>query len=224
MKLYCDPLSTGSRPVMMLIGDFDLDVELITIGLFQNENQAPDFLAVNPLGTVPVLVQDDFVLTESTAILKYLARHFDLSAYPGALPAQSRVDEATARFATGFFGYHCLFGTYPRMLPQLAWMSDTTKAEMTAVGAHGSHRYLSGLDKQLADRGPFVCGAEISIADYVGIAQVTLADFVAFDLSPYPAVRNWIKRMQGRKGWDATYAGFSGMLAAARAPVTESAA
>ncbi len=224
MKLYCDPLSTSSRPVMMLIADFDLDVEIIHVDLLANENQSPAFLAVNPLGTVPVLLDGDFTLTESTAILKYLALRLDLPVYPKALLAQIRVEEATARFATSFQGYHCLFGTYPRMLPQLAWMADTTKAEMATVGSYGSQRYLSVLDSQLADHGPFVCGTEVTVADYVGLALVTLADFVAFDFTPYPAVQGWIARMQSRKGWDAGYAGFTGMVAAARSAATEAAA
>lgn len=222
MKLYCDPISTSSRPVIMLVADFDLDVDLVTVGLFQNAHQAPAFLEINPLGAVPVLVHDGFTLTESTAILKYLALQFDLPVYPKAMPAQIRVDEATARFATGFSGYHCLYGTYPRMLPQLDWMSDVTKAEMAATGAHGSQRYLSVLDRQLSEGGPFVCGTELSIADYIGLAQVTLADFVAFDFAPYPAVQDWMRVMRARKGWDAAYAAFTGMLAAAgRAPVPE---
>lgn len=224
MKLYCDPLSTSSRPVMMFVADFDLDVDLSIVNLFENENQTPEFLALNPLGTVPVLVDGDFVLTESVAILKYLALQFHLPAYPAEQPAQIRVDEATARFVTAFDAYHCLFGTYPRMLPQMAWMAETTKAEMAAIGAHGSQRYLSVLNRQLADHGPYVCGNEVSIADYVGLAKVTLADFVAFDFSPYPAVQAWIDRMQGRKGWAAAYVGFTGMLAASRSAAADAAA
>jgi glutathione S-transferase len=224
MKLYCDPNSTSSRPVMMLVADFVLDIELITIDLFQNENQSTDFLALNPLGAVPVLTEGDFVLTESTAILKFLALHFDLPVYPTEQPGQIRVDEATARFATTFDAYHCLFGTYPRMLPQLSWMAEKTKAEMAIVGDHGSQRYLSVLDRQLADHGPYVCGDEVSIADYVGLAKVTLADFVAFDFAPYPAVDAWIRRMQGRQGWAEAYAGFTGMLAAVRSAADNAAA
>jgi glutathione S-transferase len=224
MKLYCDPISTSSRPVTMLVADYDLDVDLVTVELFQNEHQTPAFLEINPLGAVPVLVHDGFALTESTAILKYLALHFDLPVYPVAQAAQIRVDEATARFATTFQGYHCLFGTYPRTLPQLSWMADTTKAEMAAVGAQGSQRYLSVLDRQLTGHGPYVCGHEVSIADYVGLATVTLADFVAFDFAPYPAVQAWIGRMQGRKGWAEAYAGFTGMLAAVRSAANDAAA
>ena len=48
------------------------------------------------------------------------------------------------------------------------------------------------------------------------ISQVTLADFVDFDFSPYPRVRAWIELMHKRPGWDAAFAGFSGLVQAAR--------
>jgi glutathione S-transferase len=224
MKLYCDPISTSSRPVIMLVADFDLPVEIVTINLFADQNQTPDFLAINPLGTVPVLEDDGFVLTESAAILKYLSVRFDLPVYPSELQAQIRVDEMLARFISNFNAFHGICGTYPRMLPQLAWLNEGTKAQMTALGAYGSARYLSVLDRRLAQHGPFVCGAELSIADYAGVSLVTLADFVEFDFSPYPAVQAWLARMRDRAGWDAAFAGFTGMVTAARAARAEPAA
>lgn len=224
MKLYCDPLSTSSRPVIMLVRDFDIDIEIVTVNLFANENQEPGFLALNPLGTVPVLEDDGFVLTESNAILKYLSVRFNLPVYPRELQAQIRVDEMLARFISNFNAYHGICGTYPRMLPQLAWLNEVTKADMAALGAYGSGRYLTVLDQQLAQGGPFVCGPDLSIADYAGISLVTLADFVAFDFSPYPAVQAWLARMRDREGWDAAFAGFAGMVTAARSARAEAAA
>lgn len=224
MKLYCDPISTSSRPVIMLAADFDLDVEIVTINLFADENQSPEFLAINPLGTVPVLEDDGFVLTESAAILKYLSVRFDLPVYPKDLQAQIRVDEMLARFISNFNAFHGICGTYPRMLPQLAWLNEATKAEMAALGAYGSARYLSVLNRQLTQDGPFVCGVDLSIADYAGVSLVTLADFVEFDFSPYPAVESWLARMRDREGWDAAFAGFAGMVIAARAARAEAAA
>ena len=55
-----------------------------------------------------------------------------------------------------------------------------------------------------------------SIADYAGISQVTLADFVDFDFSPYPNVEAWIALMREQTGWDAAFAGFTGLVQAAR--------
>lgn len=216
MQLYFDPLSTSSRPVMLLIHDFKLDMDEITVNLHLQENLQPDFLAINPNGAVPTLDDDAFILTESSAILKYLARKYDLPVYPDDLRDQIRVDEMVSWFTTNFRGYHCIFGTYPKMISAMAGLSPMTKAEMAAMGAYGSQRYLTVLDKMLAENGPYVCGKAITIADYAGIAQVTLADYVDFDFSPYPNVKAWTVRMRNRKGWDAAFAGFNGLVQAAR--------
>ena len=121
MKLHCDPTSTSSRPVIILAADFDLDVESVTINLFADENQSPEFLEINPLGTVPVLEDHGFVLTKSATILKYLSVRFDLPVCLRELQAQIRVDEMLARFISNSNAFHGICGTYPCMLPQLAW-------------------------------------------------------------------------------------------------------
>ena len=216
MKFYFDPLSTSSRPVMLLIHDFGLDIEEVTVNLFLHENLQPEFLALNPNGAVPVLDDDGFILAEGGAILKYLAHKHGLPVYPGSFEEQIRVDEMLSWFTTNFWAYHCILGTYPQMIPELAGLSPVTRSEMAALGAHGSQRYLSVLDRKLGEAGPYVCGRDITIADYEGISQTTLADFVDFDFSPYPNVQAWIALMRERKGWDAAFAGFSGLVQAAR--------
>lgn len=216
MRLYFDPLATSSRPVVLLIHDFGLDVEEIMVNLHLNEHTEPDFLRLNPNGAVPVLDDDGFVLTEGCAILKYLAVRNSLPVYPAAFEERIRVDEMLSWFTTNFWGYHCVFGTYAKMLPSLAALSPVTRAEMAAVGAHGSQRYLEVLDRRLRENGPYVCGKNITLADYEGISLTTLADFVDFDFSPYPNVQAWIALMRECKGWDSAFAGFNGMVQAAR--------
>ena len=216
MKLYFDPISTSSRPVLLLVHDFGLDVEEINVTLHLQENFQPEFLAINPNGAVPVLDDDGFILTESSAIVKYLAVKHALPVYPDDFRAQIRIDEMTSWFETNFRGFHCLLGTYPKMLPALAGLNPVTKAEMAGLGAYGSKRYLTVLDARLAKDGPYVNGAAISVADYIGIALTTLADYVDFDFSPYPHVEAWIALMKQRPGWDAAFAGFNGMVQAAR--------
>lgn len=217
MKLYCDPLSTSSRPVMMMVADQSLDVAIVPVNLHLQENLDPGFLALNPNGTIPVLQDGDLVLTEGNVILKHLAIRFGLPLYPADLRAQISVDEMVSWFTTNFWAYHCVLGTYPRMLPSLAWLNPVTRDELALLGSHGSRRYLSVLDRRLEEGGPFVCGRDLTIADYAGIARVTLADYVDFDFSPYPAVQAWCARMRDRDGWTAAFAGFCGLVNAARA-------
>lgn len=216
MKLYADPLSTASRPVLLLVHDHSLPVDEITVSLHLGEHRSPAFLALNPNGAIPVLVDDDFVLTESVAILRYLARRFELPVYPADLRGQARVDQMMNWFVTNFHLMHCVFGTYPKMLPELGRLDPATLRDFEMLGTQGSRRYLGVLDGQLAKTGPFVCGQAITLADYAGIAQVTLADYCGFDFSPWPNVARWIDRMRERPGWDAAFAGFAGLVTATR--------
>ena len=73
IKLYMHPASTTCRPVMMFIADHDLPIEQQVVDLFTGEQYGPEYMAINPNNFVPVLDDDGFRLTESSAILKYLA-------------------------------------------------------------------------------------------------------------------------------------------------------
>jgi glutathione S-transferase len=218
MKLYFDPLSTWARPITFLLHDQGVAFEEELVALHLGEQRTPEFLALNPNGQVPVLDDDGFVLTQSNAILKYLAVRLQLPVYPARLQDQARVDEMTTWFTTTFSLFHCAFGVFPRMLPELSHLAAATAADMESLGAYGSQRYLSVLEKQFEDGRRFACGDELSIADYAGVAQVTLAEFIAFDFTPYPRVAAWIERMKSRPGWDAAFAAFRGFVAAAHSP------
>mmetsp|Transcript_26854 Transcript_26854/g.38544 ORF Transcript_26854/g.38544 Transcript_26854/m.38544 type:complete len:150 (+) Transcript_26854:1872-2321(+) len=86
MKLYYFPLSQPSRSVLLLIKEAKIDCEVITVDLMKGEHKKPEYLAVNPLGLVPSIVDDDgFVLCESGAVLTYLAESRSLTEW---LPLQ----------------------------------------------------------------------------------------------------------------------------------------
>ena len=82
MKLYYHPASTTSRPLMMFIADNSIDAELKLVDIFTGEHMGEAYTAVNPSRLVPVLEDGDFRLTESSAILKYLADKIDSPMYP----------------------------------------------------------------------------------------------------------------------------------------------
>ncbi len=73
MKLYMHPVSTTSRPVIQFITDNKLPVEMQVVDLFTGEHMKEPFTKINPNQMIPVLEDGDFRLTESSAILKYLA-------------------------------------------------------------------------------------------------------------------------------------------------------
>lgn len=216
MKLYCDPISTTSRPVVLFALDHGLDLRLEHVDLMSEQQTEPAYLRVNPNGIVPYLVEvDGFELGESSAILKYLADKVGSPAYPTDLKARARVNAAMDWFATNLHKDFCGMVCYT----QLGLFKDMPPAvvqQMIAYGEAKSPRWLTLLDERMIGGNDYVCGDEITLADYLGSAFVTLGELVAYDFSPYPNIGRWLARMKARPGWNAAYAAFNGWLSATR--------
>jgi len=217
MKLHYDPISTSSRPIMMFAAEHRLPIDLEPVALFRGEHLAPDFLAINPNGCVPVLVDGGFVLNECSAILKYLADLADSPAYPKGLRDRARVNAAMDWFLTNF---HAALGhelAYPTLFPAMHPFGSQAFAEVTAMGTAAAHRWFAVLDGHMIgpDRN-YVAGDELTIADYVGGSVTALAEAVDFDLATYPNVRRWLAALKERPSWDPTYAAFYGLVSALR--------
>jgi glutathione S-transferase len=216
MKLYCDPISTTSRPVMLFVAEHGLDVELVHVDLMSGANKDPGYLAINPNGVVPFLVDGDLVLGESAAILCYLAQRAASPAYPADLKARAKVDEALSWFATNLHEYFCLFTIYPNFGIPHGVDPGLAKA-MVAFGNTHAPRWLKVLDEHMIGDRTFVCGDQISVADYLGVAFITLGEAAAYDFAPYPNIRRWVATMRTLRSWDATWAGFDGFISAMQA-------
>lgn len=95
LKLYFAHGSPPSRGVLLLCRYLKLDIELKILDLGKGEHMTEEFLKLNPRHQVPVFVDGDFVLTESRAIMAYLAGKFaqNSSLYPLDIAKRARVDE-----------------------------------------------------------------------------------------------------------------------------------
>jgi glutathione S-transferase len=93
MKLYMHPVSTTSRPVMQFIADNKIDVDMQVVDILKGEQYEPAYSKINPNHLIPMLEDGDFRLTESAAILRYLAEKAGLAAYPKDLKQRARVNE-----------------------------------------------------------------------------------------------------------------------------------
>jgi glutathione S-transferase len=98
-----NPVSNTSRPIRLLIMENKLPVDEQIVDFNTGEHLGESYLKLNPNGLVPTLVDGDFILTESSAIMKYLADKFDLAAYPKDLQKRARVNEMMDWFNTGFY-------------------------------------------------------------------------------------------------------------------------
>lgn len=215
MKLYCDPISTTSRPVLLFVAESGIAFDREHVDLLSDGNLDPAYLAINPNGVVPFLVDGELALGECVAILKYLAQKVGSPAYPEDLKARAKVDEALSWFSTNLHEYFCLFTIYPNFgIPK--GVDPMLSQAMIAFGEEKAPRWLKVLDQHMIGDRPFVCGETITLADYLGAAFITLGDATAYDFGPYPNIRRWIANMRALPSWDATYAGFNGFIAALR--------
>jgi glutathione S-transferase len=202
MKLYYHPVSTTSRPIMMFAADNDIALEMQSIDLFTGEHLQPPFAAVNPNCQVPVLEDGDFRLTESSAILKYLADKIGSPAYPREPQPRARVNELMDWCNTGLARELCYGTIYPQIFPNMHRASDEAQAQALDWARPLARRWLDILDESLL--GPsraFLGGSEPCLADYTGVAMVTAGEAVHIDYTHWRNLSRWIDHMKARPGW-----------------------
>jgi glutathione S-transferase len=211
-RLYYDPMATTCRPIMLFAAETGLDLDYSRVDLFSGEQRVPPFIRINPNAAVPVLEDGDFILTESSAILKYLAEVSGSPAYPRNPKARARINEMMDWFNTGFMRSFCYGLVYTEVLPDYR-LPEPARSQLLAHNHAEAIRRLAVLDG-LIDGRPFLCGESITIADYFAAGPVSLGELVGFDLSRWPNVARWYAAMKSRPHWFEANAGLYGWKSA----------
>lgn len=202
MKLYFHPVSTTSRPVALFAADHGIELEYQLVDLFAGEHVQAAFTAINPHQAVPVLEDGDLRLTESSAILKYLADKTGSPAYPRDLQQRARVNERMDWFNTSLSRELCYGFFYPQLMPTHKRQDEQAQRQTLDWARRNAVRWLDVLNGHwLGGDNRYVCGERITIADYLGIAQITVGEAVHVDYSRWPNVARWIARMKDRPTW-----------------------
>jgi glutathione S-transferase len=216
MKLYMHPVSNASRPVRLFIAENKIPCEEQVVDLMTGEHHKEPFVALNPSRMVPVLEDGDLRLTESSAILKYLASKFDLPSYPKDLKKRAKVDEMMDWFNTQFYRDYGYGLTYPQIFPHHKRPSDEMQTGTIAWGKEKTKGWFKILDENLIGPSkPYLCGDQITIADYFGSCLATLGVVIRCDFSAYPNVERWLNNMRKLSSWKAVNEaidGFAGMV------------
>ncbi|MGH7112666.1 MAG: glutathione S-transferase family protein [Stellaceae bacterium] len=218
MKLYMHPASTTCRPIMMFIADHALPVEQQVVDIMTGEQYGPAYAAINPNNLVPLLEDDGFRLTESSAILKYLADKIGSPAYPRELQQRARVNEAMDWFNTNFyrtFGYGLC---YTQLLDPYKLPDPTGQTQLVAANKKAAERLLAILNDHIIGARPYLCGEEITLADYLASGILSLGDVIGCTFAAYPNVMRWDARMRTRPNWQAANGGVAAWADFARGP------
>jgi glutathione S-transferase len=219
VKLYTFPASTTCRPVMFFAADAGIKLDHEIIDLMSGAQYKPEFAKVNPNCHVPVLEDGDFRLTESSAILKYLADSVNSPAYPKDLKARARVNEMMDWFNTGFYHAYGYGMIYPQLLDHLKLPDEKAQKLSIEFAKKHAEQYLNVLENKLAtSKEPYLCGKDITIADYFGYGILSVGEVVGGTLEAYPNIRRWYDRMQSRPNWQATNGALQLWANAAKGP------
>jgi glutathione S-transferase len=214
VKLYFHPASTTSRIVQQFAMDQGIVLEYQVVDLFTGEHVKPEYAKVNPNKLVPVLEDGDFRLTESAAIIRYLADKAGSPAYPKDLKARARVNEMMDWFNSNFykdFGYGLI---YPQTFPHHKRPSDAIQAGTLDWGKQKACDWLKILDQDLiGPKKAYLCGDQITLADYLGAEMIALGALVGCKYSGYPNVERWMRNMKSLKTWPKVHEVFDGFAA-----------
>jgi glutathione S-transferase len=202
MKLYMHPASNASRPVLLFAAEKNIPLEHKVIDLMTGEHYGPEFTAINPSRMVPVLEDGDLRLTESQAILQYLAGKINAPEYPTDLKQRAKVDEMLSWFNTQFYRDYAYGVVYPQLFPHHKRPTDEFQNGVIDWGQERATTWFKVLDEHLLGNKPYLCGDQITIADYFGSCLVTLGEPIRSDLSHFKNVSRWIGNMQKLSSWN----------------------
>jgi glutathione S-transferase len=201
MKLYFHPASTASRPILLFCAEAGIQYEPVVVDIMTGEHTKEAFTKLNPTGLIPVLEDGDFVLTESSAIMKYLAEKTNSAAYPKDLQKRARVNERMDWINTQFYrdwGYNLI---YPQLFAHHKRGTDAAHTGTLEWGKKNVEKWLAILDKSIIGNHKYLCGDEITIADYFASIVVGAGDLIGQDLSRYPNVSRWMTSMRALPSW-----------------------
>lgn len=214
MKLHYHPISTTSRTIMLFAAESGIPLEMHVVDLFTGEHMQPAYAGLNPNRLVPVLEDGDFVLTESSAILKYLAEKTDSPAYPKDLQKRARVNERMDWTNTQLCSDLAYGLVYPQIFDAHKRRSDESQAAQLERSKERARTWLTVLnDSILAPGNNYLCGDAITIADYHAVSYVQLAEVIGSDLAAYPNIKRWLGRMKSLKTWPQVYSAIDGFAA-----------
>lgn len=185
MILYSYFRSSAAYRVRIALNIKGIDHQRVAVNLLKGEQRGDDYLEINPLGLVPALrLENDTVLTQSTAILEWLEEtHPDQPLLPSGPLEKARVRAWVNTIACDIHPIDNL-----RVLKYLTGTLGLDEEQKTAWYLHWIRAGFEALEKQLVG-GPYCAGDTPGMADCYLVPQVYNANRFGLDISPYPKIQ-----------------------------------
>jgi len=192
IKLYRHPLSGHSHRVELFLSLLELDAELIDVDLMTGAHKAPEFVAKNIFGQVPLLEDGDVTIADANAILIYLANKYDVD--NNWLPKGAEKQAEVQRFLSIAAGQVAYGPAAARLVTLFGAELDHQKTISI------SEQLLTTLETHLAGRS-WLATSTPTIADIANYAYIAHAPEGGVTLQSYPNVKAWLKRIEELPGF-----------------------
>lgn len=192
MKLYFAPNTRAVRTAWLL-NELDLDYDLEHFSLGDKAMRAPEYLAINPNGRVPVLQDGDVRISESTAIAQYLVARYGDGRF-----APAPADPAFPAYLQWLhYGEGMLMGPMGNYVVEMILLPPDRRSEEHAQRAKKLlGRLLVAVDQHLEGRDHLA--GDFTIADTITGHACMMSKRVGIDLSPMPNLAAYVERLQAR--------------------------
>lgn len=186
LDLYYTLFSPPSRAVMILAKELGLELNLINVNMLAGDHKKDEYAKLNPMKQVPTLVDGDFVLAESRAILMYLVNQYSPGneLYPTDPKKKAKVDRI-------LFLTNEMFQLGKRILAAVHLLGKPMPEDLV----NERKTLLKVLDELIV--GPFLTGDKMTIADISAVADITVStEVMGSDVSSCPKVVKWLQHMK----------------------------
>ncbi|HEY1375131.1 MAG TPA: glutathione S-transferase family protein [Candidatus Binatia bacterium] len=198
MKLYYHPNSPNCVNVLATANQLGIPLDLELVDLMQGAQKNPAYLKINPNGRVPALVDGDFRLSESNAIMQYIASQKPNALWPDDLRA--RADITRWQFWQA--------SQWNRGAGMLVWENFIKKflnlgAPDPAKIKEGTELFQASaamLDGHLKEH-KYLVGDGLTLADFSVATMLVYAGPGRYPLENYPNIRSWYARISALDAW-----------------------
>lgn len=198
LKFYNADFSPNTLRVRAVIYELALDVEMINVDVFGGGNKSEEFLAINPNGKIPALVDGDFVLWESRAINTYLASiKPERNLYPNDIKQRAAIDQWSYWQAI-HLGPAMQQVAFERVLKTKYGMGESDEKVIEGK-VKDIAQFLPILEANLIDK-EWIAG-ELSVVDFAMASTFMFRDKANISLANFPKVDAWITRLEARPSW-----------------------
>ncbi|MET1080778.1 MAG: glutathione S-transferase [Pseudomonas sp.] len=191
IKLYHHPLSGHAHRVELMLSLLGLPSELVFVDLANGAHKQPEFLALNPFGQVPVIDDNGTLLSDSNAILVYLATRYGNGRW---LPSEPVAQAKVQRWLSVAAGQIAAGPARARLITVFG--APYNAAQCIAL----SHALLQVVEGELR-HSAFLAGDQATLADIAAYSYIAHAPEGNVSLADYPHLRGWLSRIEALPGF-----------------------